>query len=92
MQIQFAQNKMLKFLICEINVGFLAAFEISVDDVRYYTYIFSAFGEMRLPLNTIHRLMPCKYVKEYLHAGKRLFESRPTFWKINFAKYRTGQI
>lgn len=49
----------------------LAAFEISVDDVRYYTYIFSAFGEMRLPLNTIHRLMPCKYVKEYLHAGKR---------------------
>lgn len=54
-----------------INVGFLAAFEISVDDVRYYTYIFSAFGEMRLPLNTIHRLMPCKYVKEYLYAGKR---------------------
>lgn len=60
------RNQYYKFRT--INVGFLAAFEISVDDVRYYTYI---FGEMRLPLNTIHRLMPCKYVKEYLHAGKR---------------------
>lgn len=63
------RNQYYKFRT--INVGFLAAFEISVDDVRCYTYIFSAFGEMRLPLNTIHRLMPCKYVKEYLHAGKR---------------------
>lgn len=63
------RNQYYKFRT--INVGFLAAFEISVDDVRYNTYIFSAFGEMRLPLNTIHRLMPCKYVKEYLYAGKR---------------------
>lgn len=63
------RNQYYKFRT--INVGFLAAFEISVDDVRYHTYIFSAFGEIRLPLNTIHRLMPCKYVKEYLHAGKR---------------------